>query len=150
MSKYEIQPLFNSESKTYEIANFDETKQALLEKLSTAPINLIIENDGDFKAVKNYRTEIRKDKDAITKTRLAINDLLLSTFNNQLKDLEKTIDEVDKQLKAKVDEHKAKLDSEVPSEPIVQSYSIKVVSPNQEDLDKVSAFALKLKCQVIK
>lgn len=146
-NKYEIAPLFNEDTRSYEIANFDKTKQALLEKLSVAPINLIIENDGDFKAVKKYRTEIRKDKDAITKTRLAINDLLLAKFNDQLTELEKTIDDVDKQLKAKVDEHKET--TTVASAPDIPTFSIKVVSLNETDIQKVKDFALKLKCQVI-
>ncbi len=152
-TKYEIKPLFDEKLRSYSIAEFDNVKQALLKELGNAPIDLVVNDDDDLKVVRSYRTTIRKQKKAITDTRLAINRLLLDKFNTQLKDLETTIDEVDTKLKEKVDtynaEKKAREEAQVKVvEP--KTFSIVVVSLNEEDLEKVIAFAEKLKCQVIK
>lgn len=151
--KYEIKPLFDEKLRSYSIADFNNVKQALVNELKDAPIELIVNDDEDLKFVRQYRTTIRKQKKTITDTRLAINRLLLDKFNTQLKDLETIINEVDLKLQEKVDtynaEKKAREEAQVKVvEP--KTFSIVVVSLNKEDLDKVIAFANELKCQVIK
>lgn len=150
---YEIKPLFDEKLRSYSIADFNNVKQALVNELKDAPIELIVNDDEDLKFVRQYRTTIRKQKKTITDTRLAINRLLLDKFNTQLKDLETIINEVDLKLQEKVDtynaEKKAREEAQVKVvEP--KTFSIVVVSLNKEDLDKVIAFANELKCQVIK
>lgn len=151
--KYEIKPLFDEKLRSYSIADFNNVKQALVNELKDAPIELIVNDDEDLKFVRQYRTTIRKQKKTITDTRLAINRLLLDKFNTQLKDLETIINEVDLKLQEKVDtynaEKKAREEAQVKVvEP--KTFSSVVVSLNKEDLDKVIAFANELKCQVIK
>lgn len=151
--KCEIKPLFDEKLRSYSIADFNNVKQALVNELKDAPIELIVNDDEDLKFVRQYRTTIRKQKKTITDTRLAINRLLLDKFNTQLKDLETIINEVDLKLQEKVDtynaEKKAREEAQVKVvEP--KTFSIVVVSLNKEDLDKVIAFANELKCQVIK
>lgn len=151
--KYEIKPLFDEKLRSYSIADFNNVKQALVNELKDAPIELIVNDDEDLKFVRQYRTTIRKQKKTITDTRLAINRLLLDKFNTQLKDLETIINEVDLKLKEKVDTYNAEKKAREEAQVKVvdpKTFSIVVVSLNKEDLDKVIAFANELKCQVIK
>lgn len=152
MSDYKLQPIFDNENKTYQLANFDKTKELLLQALSNAPIDLIVNDKDDLKIITTYRAEIRRQEKTLTDTRKQINDLLLGKLNTQLKELEKIISETDSKLKEKVDDFKErqKLAEQTKLEVAQEVFSVVISSLDKAEIDKVVEFAKTLNCKIVR
>lgn len=152
MNDYKLQPVFDKENKTYRLVNFDDTKELLLQALSKASINLIVNDKDDLKIITDYRTEIRKQGKTLTDTRKQINDLLLGKLNTRLKELEKIISETDSKLKEKVDDFKErqKLAEQTKLEVAQEVFSVVISSLDKAEIDKVVEFAKTLNCKIVR
>lgn len=106
MAKFALTPVVNETTGKYEIEHFDEVlanakkfiEEHHFEKIETAL---------DFKDLKEARTEIRSRQDLIKEVRLRTSELLLGTFNEQAKTLEKLLADEDANLKALKEEWEA-------------------------------------------
>lgn len=138
-----IVPRFDEATRSYQVANYPEVARAVNDYIRNSCLqDLIVQNEGDFKAVKEKRTEIRKHKEDIATARKKVNAMLLGDFNNQLFTLEHALDGADKVLKAKVDEWNEKEKGKEALE------SITVYSIDKDVLEQVRKYAVKKGCIV--
>ena len=98
----------------------------------------VIQDEGDFKLLKNIRTEVRKQKDTIANARKQVNEMLLGNLNYQLTSLEKLLTKCDDVLKERVDSYKEKQ-----GEVKAQTYTITISCSDPKVIDKIKAFAEK-------
>ena len=131
----------------YQIKNFDEVKQDCIAFIQEHSHDIVIMNDADKKAVKEARTALRKKKDEIATYRKNFVSSIIGTFQEQAMSLEKLIDAEDMKLKQRVDDYDAMLAEDDEAQGDV-TFQILVTSLSQEDIDKVAAYAKKLKCKV--
>lgn len=143
---FEITPVLNAGTGRYEISNYEKVKESAtkyIQDILSKHTHEITDKDM-LKSVKDDRTEIRKQGDDIKKARLQINDLLLGTFNSQLKELEKIIKDADGVLKAQVDTY---VEKTKPVEPKV--YSLTITSFDEKLINVVKDFAIKKGCGIV-
>lgn len=143
---FELEPVLDKKSGVCRLKDADDNK-ALVE----AYIRDNVDNVGDitddvmFKKVKDTRTGIRKRLDAIKQARISANQLIMSEFNEPLKQIEAMLTEADNKLKEKVDAYakaeKGKVDKPKVITLLCKSLDMKVI-------DKVKAFAVKCGCSV--
>ena len=92
-----------TEEKIFEIKDYDTVKEAIDDYVALKTEGVVINDDIDFKNVKADRMEIRKRLKTIKDARLTITKLYMGTFDEQMKALEKVLNDADKELKALVD-----------------------------------------------
>jgi len=149
---FEITPVLNAGTGSYEITNYDK----LLESATKYVNDILAKHTHDiadlnmFSDTKKDRTDLRKNLDAIKKTRLQVNDLYFGTFNRQLKDIEKLINDADKTLKEQVDkwnEENPKEDKAKVVEP--KTYTLTITTFDEKILNVVKDFAIKKGCGIV-
>ena len=101
--EFSLTPILNPETKEYSLKNFDEVKVAC-EGFIEENRMLTCSTDEEYKNLKKCRTNLRKKKDQIKATRLALSKL----FSFQFKELEAMLDAADNELKCLKDEFDAK------------------------------------------
>lgn len=136
-------PKFDEKTKTFSLANYEQAKAYALDYVKERGLqDVIIQDDSDFKAVKERRTEIRKKKEAIASARIALNKAVVGTLNEQLRSIEAILTDADGVLKSKVDEWKAK------DEKSIEIYSVTISSLDKEKIEKIKKYAKRLGLEV--
>lgn len=140
---FELKPVYNASKGFYEIEKYDE---ALAEckkyiedilKNHTQPIS----NEEMLKIAKNDRTDIRKQREAIKSARLHINEIFFGTFNRQLKEIEKTLNDGDYALKQQVDAYNESIGKVKQTQ-----FTLTIKTFDKKVIDKLQQQALKLGC----
>lgn len=139
-NEFEIVPVYDKDTGAYVINDFEKCKNIVQNFITDCHVDLVITSDEDFKGVKATRTNIRKKKTTIENARKQIKEMLVGTFENQLKEIEKMLGDADAKLKEKVDaweiEHKNKV-----VKPTIITLTVKGYDENK--LVKVKEYAIK-------
>ena len=138
--EFELVPVYDKEAGVYKINDFEGCKQIVQEFIDGCHVDVVITNEADYKDAKSTRTDIRKKKDTVATARKQIKEMLVGTFENQLKEIETMLGDADTVLKEKVDawerENKNKVASPSKITLTVKGYDMKKI-------EKVRDFALK-------
>lgn len=141
--EYEITPILDKENK-YVIQNYDKVIESATAFIKENEFTKC-ENGDELSLIKKSRTLIRSKKDAITRARININNSLLGTFNEQLKELETMLNNADINLKRLKDNYEEEQNN-INKKPakltlIVKSYDLKTI-------EKIKTYALKLGAEI--
>lgn len=143
MAKFELTPVVNKETGKYELANFNEVLESARNYIKEHHFEEI-NNALDYSGVKEARTEIRARQDLIKEVRLRANELILGTFNEQAKTLEKLLGEEDAHLKAL----KEKWEAESGKIAKPKAFKMTIKTFDEKAFEKIRAFAIKLNAEV--
>lgn len=138
--EFELVPVYDKEAGVYKINDFEGCKAIVQEFINGCHVDVVITSEADYKDAKSTRTDIRKKKDTVATARKQIKEMLVGTFENQLKEIETMLGDADTVLKEKVDawerENKNKVASPAKITLTVKGYDMKKI-------EKVRDFALK-------
>lgn len=143
MAKFELTPVVNDSTGKYEIANFNEVLESARNYIKEHHFEKV-ESALEFKELKDARTEIRMRQDLIKEVRLQTSELLLGTFNEQAKTLEKMLGEEDAHLKAL----KEKWEAENGKVAKPKAYRLAIKTYDEKVFNKIKDMALKLGAEV--
>lgn len=135
----DLTPILN-ENKTFEIEKFDDIKNGIQEYINKLPLNIVISDATDLKAVKDSRTEVNKIEELIKKNRIASEKIIIGTFKNQCKEIETLLKGASDKLKELVDNYQNKIKEEI--------FKLEVKSTNKEIIEEVRKFAISKGCIV--
>ena len=133
---------FDKENNQYEIEEYSQVKKDCERFIKeNAHLDLVIQNDEDKKIVKKSRTEIRKKQNEIASLRKSLNDIVMGKFNEQAKEIESRLKQVDGDLKDKLDKYDNSLGKPKIIALTIKGYDLKKI-------EKVRAYAIKLGLEV--
>lgn len=136
--------VYSNENHRYELENYNAVKEGYIKWLNeTIHPEMVIVNDVDFKTVKNARTAVRKEIALIKGEYKACFDIVMGTLEGQKKELIKMLEEVEANLKGKIDEYKASKEEPVATTE-EQVYEINYKTTNKEVYDKIMDFITQL------
>ena len=144
MAKFELTPVLNVNTGTYEITNYEDVLASVRKFIAENHFETI-NNDLEYGDVKEIRKDIRKKKELITNARLQINELLLGTFNKEAKELEDLLEEEDKHLKSIKEKWEVEMNNKV-----ARPKMIKVIAKtyDMETAMKIKNYALMLGAEI--
>ena len=140
--EYDLVPILEQETKTFQIQKFDEVKGACENFINEnlEKVNLETFDKETYGDVKKIRTAIRKKQEQVKEVRLNCNEIAMGTFNEQAKTLESMLKETDDKLKAYVDKYEKEIEGKLPK-PAKITLTIK--GYDMKKIEKVRDFALK-------
>lgn len=102
---YNLQPIANNLG-GFQIKDYDNVRSIVAnfieERLHK---ELVVIDKESLRVLKDSRTDIRKQKEMLKQVRLQCVAVLTADLENQFKELEKDLDNADKDLKTRVDEY---------------------------------------------
>lgn len=119
----------------FSLENYNSVKVEIAKLKEDGRFNLLIQTKEDLKEVKTFRTEIRTRLKELTDGRIAINKLYFEEFNNQVKDLENDLKEIDLSLKEKIDNYS--------SAEKAKTIKLTIKTTNLKAIEKIKALCLK-------
>ncbi len=140
MKKFILAAKLNEDTKTYEVANFNEFKSIATEYVNKLPKNMIISSSDDIKAVKNARTDTNYLIKYISSERKSIERIYLGKFKTECMEVEKI-------LQAGSDELTRILNEAQGTKPL-ETFKITCSSEDEKVIAKVTAYAMELGCKV--
>lgn len=140
--EYNLVPILEPKSKTYQIERFEEVKKACAEFITdtTSVLNLEDLSPEMHNVVKKARTEIRKKLDQVKRVRIDCNKLALEKFNEQAKSLEDSLQSADNELKAYVDKYAIEVENKQ-AKPAKITLTVK--GTDMKLIEKVKIYAVK-------
>lgn len=127
----QITHIYNDNTKTFEISNFDETKKEyenwLAEKIH---FNTVIDGEETFKLLYKERTLLNKEIKALKADKRLINNVILGNFNNNCSDILEM-------LEGALDKLNETLETYKPKE---ETYEISYKTKSKEKYDKIMNF----------
>ena len=144
--KFSLTPILN-ENGEYSIKRYQEVEIACQNFIKERTISEV-KNDDDLKALKEYRKEIRKKKDNISKTRKN----LVKVFSYQFLSLEKMLNEADESMKKLKEEYELSLQEQQVQEELQQDTKTIIFKLNyssEETLEKIRKIAVEDHCEII-
>lgn len=129
--------IWNQAKGQYELAQFTSMESAKKYIDSIALTNVVIQNDEDYDAVKESRTQVNKEVKDISTARKQATAVILSLFEPTLKELERYAN-------AKSDELTKMMNDYRPTKPREKRvFKLEVRFDNPKALEKVTAYAKK-------
>ncbi len=130
----------------YFIENIEQVKESAVQYCKSLHIANVV-NNAELKLLKNNRTEIRKKIEFLKKTRIDVNDILLGTFNKDMREIEKILKEEDDALKIVKENYEKliSLDLEKPNE----LFTIIISDEDIDKIEKIAKYARKLNIKKI-
>lgn len=140
--EYDLVPILEQETKTFQIQKFDEVKGACENFINEnlEKVNLETFDKETYGDVKKIRTAIRKKQEQVKEVRLNCNEIAMGTFNEQAKTLESMLKETDDKLKAYVDKYEKEIEGKLPKPAKI---TLTVKGYDMKKIEKVRDFALK-------
>lgn len=138
--EFELVPVYDKETGIYTINDFEGCKSIVQEFIDGCHLDLVITSEADFKDVKATRTDIRKKKETVATARKQIKEMLVGTFENQLKEIESMLGDADAKLKEKVDVWEKENKNKVVKPSVI---TLNVKGYDMKKIEKVRDFALK-------
>ena len=86
---------------SYEIKDFDKTKELALKKVADYKV-VVIQDDDENKRAKEFRANCNKARDSVKNLRLTTIKEITGTFEAQCKELEKIFDDKQKEIGVEV------------------------------------------------
>lgn len=133
--------VWNKEEHTYEIVaeSLVDVAKRNIDKIAEKK-DIVIQNDADFKLIKDMRTELNKAVKEVADARKQMTALVLSKFVPQCKEIEKYGALIANELTLKMNEYKN----------VVKENTFKLVisSTDKKAIEKVKQFALNFGCEV--
>lgn len=144
---YDLVPIFNEETKSFGIKDFDKVNQACDEFIAQELSQLDLETHDEmtYKNAKKSRTSIRKTQEQIKDVRITCNELAMGNFNKEAKELETKLQEADAKLKAYVDSYDKEMKNKE-AKPLKITLTIK--GYDMKKIEKVKAYAIKQDLEV--
>lgn len=138
--EFELVPVYDKETGIYTINNFDNCKAIVQEFIANCHLDLVITNEADYKDVKATRTDIRKKKETVSTARKQIKEMLVGTFENQLKEIETMLGDADAVLKEKVDAYETEVKNKIAKQKII---TLTIKGYDLKKVEKVKEYAIK-------
>lgn len=132
---------WNTRNHTYQMVDYksiDDVKEKLNEM---AHIDLVIENDLDYKAQKEARTCINNFVKEVADTRKQMTALVISQFSPMMVAIEKHGAELSTKITAKLNAYKPPKERE-------KTYKIVIKSKDLKAIQKIKDVALKYECEI--
>ena len=142
---FDLVPVEN-ENKVLEIKNYSKLFNQATEYAKEVSSKFeVLSSDDDYKALKNARTELRAISKSVSDTRKNVNELIMATFNEQSKSIEKLLNDTDNDLKGRVEDYEKNVLHKA-EKPKMVTMTIKLYnSPDGLKLvEKIKSFAKKL------
>lgn len=133
--------VWNKDTHTYEIVaeSLVDVAKRNIDKIAEKK-DIVIQNDADYKVVKDMRTELNKAVKEVADARKQMTAVVLSRFAPQCKEIEKYGAVIATELTAKMNEYKNVVKD--------ATYKITITSTDKKAIEKVKQVALNYGCEV--
>lgn len=145
-NEFELVPVYDKDSGTYVINNFEKCKSVVQAFITECHLDLVITSEEDFKGVKATRTNIRKKKETVATARKQIKEMLVGTFEAQLKEIETMLGEADTKLKVKVDAWEAENKNKAAAPKII---TLTIKGYDLKKIEKIKESAIKQNLEAV-
>lgn len=136
--------VFDPNSKSWVIKDYDATLESVRQFIDgNALLDLVIQDEYDFKALKEARTLVNGKLKEVSDLRKDLNKAVMGTFNEQAKAIEKLLKDASERQTRKMEEWKKDHGGIA-----AKKAGIEVRSFDAKAIDKVRAYALKQGCEV--
>lgn len=126
---------YSNTTKSYEITEFDKTKEAYKEWLkNNIHSDVVIDSDEVYSTIYKERTTLRRELDNLKGDKKIINSIILGTFNNQCTEIIAMLEEEDEKITSNLETYKPK----------VPTYELKVRTKDKALYEKLKNYAIKL------
>lgn len=139
-NKFELVPVYDKDTGAYVISNFEKCKGIVQTFIKDCHLDMVITDEADFKEIKATRTNIRKKKETISTARKQIKEMLVGTFEAQLKELETLLGDADLKLKEKVDTWEAENKNKVAAPKVI---TLTIKGYDLKKIEKIKESAIK-------